>query len=202
MSISSGNVEQDWRPKAIIFDLLTALTDSWSLWGASTPSASSAEGRRWRDIYLQITFGAGAYVPYEDLVRQAAHGANLPPSAPEALLSEWTSLQAWPEVGSVLRTLRKRGYQLGVVTNCSKHLGHIAAHGVERFASEGSEEGFTFDAIITAEESGFYKPVKSAYEAILTAMGVDPGDVLFVAGSAGDVQVSALAPFIFFDSFW
>ncbi|KAI3323867.1 HAD-like protein [Xylariaceae sp. AK1471] len=188
MSASSGNVELGWRPKAIIFDLLTALINSWSLWDASTPSASSAEGRCWRDRYLQITFGAGAYVPYEDLIRQAAHEVGLPPSAPEALLHEWTNLQAWPEAGGVLQALRNQGYKLGVVTNCSKHLGHLAAHGVEKSASEGYEEGFTFDTVITAEESGFYKPVKSAYEAILTAMDLDRGDVLFVAGSAGDVQ--------------
>ncbi|KAL7629025.1 hypothetical protein AAE478_000543 [Parahypoxylon ruwenzoriense] len=177
-----------WRPKAIIFDLLTGLLDSWSLWIASTPSATEAEGRRWRERYLKITFGTGAYVPYEDLVRKAAHDVGLPPSAPEALLRDWSTLQPWPEDGRVLRALRERGYKLGVVTNCSKNLGHSAVNGVEKSASEGSADDFVFDAVITAEESGFYKPVKPAYEAILIAMGVEPGDALFVAGSAGDVE--------------
>ncbi|RYP60767.1 hypothetical protein DL771_010386 [Monosporascus sp. 5C6A] len=188
MSVTPGNVELHWRPKAIIFDLLTALIDSWSLWNASTPSATSTEGRRWRERYLKLTFGAGAYIPYEDLVREAAHDVGLPPSAPAALLRDWASLQAWPETGRVLRMLRERGYKLGVVTNCSKSLGHLAARGIEKCATEGSAEDFIFDAVVTAEESGFYKPVKPAYEAILTAMGVEPDDVLFVAGSAGDIQ--------------
>ncbi|KAH8160821.1 hypothetical protein CIB48_g7425 [Xylaria polymorpha] len=188
MSISPGNIDLDWRPKAIVFDLLTALINSWDLWDASTPSGSPIEGRRWRDRYLQITFGKGAYVPYEGLVKQAAQGVNLPASAPESLLREWEHLPAWPEVGGVLQSLRRQGYKLAVVTNCSKHLGHLAARGIEQFASEGSKEGFTFDAVITAEESGFYKPVKAAYEAILAAIGIEPGDALFVAGSAGDVQ--------------
>ncbi|KAI2631790.1 hypothetical protein GGS21DRAFT_523099, partial [Xylaria nigripes] len=42
--------------------------------------------------------------------------------------------------------------------------------------------------MITAEKSVYYKPVKAAYEAILTAMGHEPSDTLFVVGSTGDVQ--------------
>ncbi|KAI1123460.1 putative 2-deoxyglucose-6-phosphate phosphatase [Nemania abortiva] len=188
MSTSSSSLDPNWRPKAIVFDLLTALINSWSLWDASTPSGTPAEGRLWRECYLQITFGAGAYVPYEDLVKQAASEVGLPPSAPEALVRVWEHLPPWPEVGGVLCALKKQGYKLAVVTNCSKHLGHLAARGVEKSATDAGEEGFTFDAVITAEESGFYKPVKAAYEAILGVLGLEASDVLFVAGSAGDVQ--------------
>lgn len=172
-----------WRPKAIIFDLLTALLDSWSLWDSSTPSGTAEEGRAWRGRYLQITFGAGPYAPYEDLVRQAAQDVGLPASAPEHLLGSWEKVQAWPEVPHVLQLLKARGYKLGVVTNCSTRLGHIAAGRVSPDAGEQ-----VFDAVITAEESGFYKPVVQAYRAILDRMCVEPGDALFVAGSAGDVE--------------
>ncbi|KAI1090798.1 HAD-like protein [Rostrohypoxylon terebratum] len=188
MTPAPSTVEPAWKPKVIIFDLLTALADSWSLWNSSTPSSSSSEGKRWRECYLKITFGTGAYVPYEKLVRQSAQEVGLPPSAPSALLRDWASLQAWPETGRVLQALRRRGYKLGVVTNCSKDLGHVAARVVERYASEENEDGFAFDGVITAEESNFYKPAKPAYEAILNLLGVEPDDVLFVAGSAGDVQ--------------
>lgn len=186
--MSSENPDPDWRPKAIVFDLLTALINSWDLWDASTPSGTPAEGRLWRDRYLQITFSAGAYVPYENLVKQSADEVGLPPSSPEALLRGWETLQPWPEVGEVLRALRAKGYKLAVVTNCSTLLGHLAVRGVEKSASEGNDKAFAFDAIVTAEESGFYKPVKAAYEAALAAVGLEPRDVLFVAGSAGDVQ--------------
>ncbi|MBE3046269.1 HAD-IA family hydrolase [Candidatus Bathyarchaeota archaeon] len=54
---------------------------------------------------------------------------------------------------------------------------------------EGAGGGeWMFDAVISAEESGFYKPAPQAYHAVLDAMGVEAGDVLFVAGSAGDVE--------------
>ncbi|KAF3067608.1 hypothetical protein CFAM422_008669 [Trichoderma lentiforme] len=166
-----------WRPKVIIFDLLTALLDSWSLWDASTPSATAAEGRVWRARYLELTFSTGAYIPYEQLVHQAAKDVGLPESAPRTLLENWDKLQPWPEDAQVLEQLRLRGYKLGVVTNCSKRLGTIAADIV------GS-----FDSIVTAEESGFYKPTEQAYQAILAKMGVQSQEALFVAGSAGDVE--------------
>lgn len=177
----------DWQPKAIVFDLLTALLNSWDAWDRSTPSQTREEGHRWRARYLEITFGAGAYTPataYEKLVRDAARDVGLPDSAPRALLEGWAQLEPWPEAGEVLRALRSRGFGLGVVTNCSAELGRAAVHGVETNVGGG----FSFDAAVTAEDSGFYKPVRAAYEAVLGELGVQAGDVLFVAGSAGDVQ--------------
>ena len=185
MSASLATVEPGWKPKAIVFDLLTALLNSWTLWDESTPSRTATEGRRWRGRYLELTFGAGAYVPYEDLVRQAASDVGLPESAPEALLRGWGSLQPWPETRDILHDLSRRGYKLGVVTNCSKELGHVAAARVSEGAGGGER---MFDAVISAEEIGFYKPAPKAYHAVLDAMGVEAGDVLFVAGSAGDVE--------------
>ncbi|UNI24302.1 hypothetical protein JDV02_010058 [Purpureocillium takamizusanense] len=187
MSFSAGIDVPAWRPKAIIFDLLTALLDSWTLWDASTPSATSAEGRSWRERYLELTFGSGAYVPYEDLVREAASQVGLPGSAPDALLRNWQNLLPWPEAAGVLRELKARGYKLGVVTNCSRYLGHAAAERVNVHGSAGSPDDM-FEAVVTAEEAGFYKPAEQAYRAVLDAMGVDARDVLFVAGSAGDVE--------------
>ncbi|OAR00232.1 hypothetical protein LLEC1_06456 [Akanthomyces lecanii] len=186
MASTSGNiVDASWRPKVVIFDLLTALLDSWTLWNASTPSGTEEEGRRWRARYLEITFRQGAYAPYESLMKQAAAEAGVAASAPDTLLSNWSDLQAWPGTFDVLQQLRAQGYRLGVVTNCSKVLGNIAAVCA---ATSKTGEQIAFDKVVTAEESGFYKPVKEAYDAILEAMGVTADEALFVAGSAGDVQ--------------
>lgn len=192
------------KPKAIIFDLLTGLLDSWSVWDASTPSGTSAEGRKWRQQYLAVTFGSTTYghgSTYEELVTRAAVESSMPPSAPEALLRHWDDLKAWPEVGSVLRQLRTKGYLLGVITNCSKDKGRAAIRNAEKSAEEaGNEEegSWRFDAAITAEETGWYKPALQAYHAILPLLGdgdVKPEEVLFVAGSAGDVEGASRAGF-------
>jgi hypothetical protein len=60
---------------AVVFDLLTALLDSWTLWNEVAGSAEN--GLRWRKRYLEITYGCGAYRPYETLVREAAEAAGL-----------------------------------------------------------------------------------------------------------------------------
>ena len=162
-------------PKAIIFDLLTALLDSWSTWNEA--AGSEAAGRRWRAHYLELTYGCGAYRPYEDLVREAALAAALSPDVAAALLAGWDGLAPWPEVPATLAALRAKGLRLGVVTNCSDALGRRAA----------ARCGVPFDALVTAQGAGFYKPRPEPYRAVLAAMAVNAGDALFVAGSSADV---------------
>jgi 2-haloacid dehalogenase len=171
--------QTEWRPKAIVFDLLTGLLDSWSIWDASTPSQSASEGRPWRHRYLELTYGTGAYVPYEDLVRQAARDVGLPESAPARLIDKYGSIAPWEETPAVLEQLKRQGYKLGIVTNISRQLGGLAIGKIAQHVA--------LDAAVTAEESGFYKPAPEAYMAILPLLGVEARDVLFVAGSAGDV---------------
>ena len=68
---------------AVIFDLLTALLDSWSVWDRT--AGSEIQGRRWRTRYLELTYGSGAYRPYEELVAEAAIDTGLPATAAAAL---------------------------------------------------------------------------------------------------------------------
>src|SRR5215831_8474533 len=111
-------------PRAVLFDLLTALLDSWTAWNAA--AGSEARGRAWRSEYLRLTYGCGAYQPYEDLVRAAARATGLPPSAPDRLIAGWSGLSPWSGVGEALGALRGKT-RLALVTNCSEQLGVIAA---------------------------------------------------------------------------
>ena len=167
------------KPRAIVFDLLTALLDSWTVWDRA--AGSEADGRRWRARYLALTYGCGAYRPYEDLVAEAAADAGLSPEAPARLHAAWDRLEPWPEVPEVLAALRARGILLGVATNCSLPLGRRAA----------ARCGVPFDAVVTSEEAGFYKPRPEPYRAVLAALGVEAEEALFVAGSAADVPGAA-----------
>lgn len=65
------------RCDAVLFDLLTALLDSWSLWNAV--AGSEQAGQRWRAAYLDITYRTGRYRRYEDLVADAAQSIGLSP---------------------------------------------------------------------------------------------------------------------------
>jgi 2-haloalkanoic acid dehalogenase type II len=162
------------RFDAVVFDLLTALLNSWQLW--NDVAGSDAAGMRWRRKYLEITYGCGAYRPYPDLVGEAAVAAGCPASLAATLVSRWRELEAWPEAPRVLTELGRR-VPLAVATNCSAELGRIAA----------ARTGGAFRVVVTAEEAGFYKPRPEPYRAVLAALGTTPPRTLFVAGSASDV---------------
>ena len=163
------------RYDAILCDLLTALLDSWSLWNAV--AGSTEAGGRWRSEYLHRTYAAGAYRPYETLVAEAAVAVGLPAALAHDLAEQYPRLQAWPEVPSVLQALAGAGLRLGVVTNCSEALGHIAA----------CRTGVSFDVFVSAERAGCYKPDPRTYRLALSELGCAPNRCLFVAGSAYDL---------------
>jgi D-serine deaminase-like pyridoxal phosphate-dependent protein len=71
------------RYQAVLFDLLTGLLDSWTLWNSVAGSESA--GRRWRAAYLGLTYGCGSYEPYEVLVARAARQSGLPEQLAETL---------------------------------------------------------------------------------------------------------------------
>lgn len=161
-------------PKAVLFDLLTALIDSWTLW--NSVAGSEAEGRRWRAEYLRLTYGCGAYVPYETLVRDAARNTGLAESAADALEARWLDLPVWSGAQQALDALEGRT-RLAVVTNCSIRLGALAAARLKT----------PWDCVITAEEAGAYKPDPHPYRLALDRLGVAPQEAAFVAGSGYDL---------------
>jgi 2-haloacid dehalogenase len=72
--------------------------------------------------------------------------------------------------------------KLAVVTNCSSRLGRQAA----------SILPVQWDAVVTAEEAGAYKPDPRPYRLALDQLGVAPHEAAFVAGSSYDMFGTAL----------
>lgn len=171
---SLDNIQKHGPVKIVLFDLLTALLDSWTLW--NSVAGSEEKGRIWRGAYLKATYGCGAYRPYEILVEEAAVSVGLDAKLAHTLEARWTELQAWPEAKRVLKALTPH-YKLGVVTNCSERLGRIAAELV----------GIPFDVVVTSEQAGFYKPHPEPYRLALRNTGLVPAEAIFVAGSAYDM---------------
>jgi 2-haloacid dehalogenase len=163
------------RFDAVLFDLLTALLDSWTLWNGV--AGGEEIGRKWRAAYLRRTYETGTYRPYDALVFEAATEAGLSPMLASNLAARNSELEPWPEAREVLCALRRERLVLGVVTNCSEELAAkaIACTGVK------------FDAIVTAERAGYYKPDPRSYNMALAELDVTAGRCLFVAGSAYDL---------------
>ena len=160
---------------AIVFDLLTGLIDSWSLWNEI--AGSELKGRDWRSRYLQITYKTFEYKKYEDLVLLSAQQAGLKNTNAFKLIEEWERLKPWPEVNMVLNKLKDK-FALGVATNCSIKKGNEAIELID----------VKFNSTVTAEEVGFYKPHPEMYNCILKKMNTSPSRTLFVAGSPFDVE--------------
>lgn len=163
------------RYDAVLFDLLTGLLDSWTLW--NDVAGAPAAGMRWRARYLQLTYGAGSYRSYETLVAEAAEWEGLDRRLAGVLAERYGELRPWPGVATALVPLIASGIRLGVATNCSETLGKIATACV----------GVPFDVVVTAERAGYYKPDPHPYRMAVAELGVAAERSLFVAGSAYDL---------------
>lgn len=174
------------RFRAVAFDLLTALMDSWSLW--IDVAGDDALGRTWRRNSLRRVTTAGTYRSYEEIVDEAAAEVDVSAAQARELVRRWAAgePQPWPEAPSVLAQLAVCKWPTIVVTNCSQRLAEAAA----------TATGHRFDAIVSAERAGAYKIDARAYRAGLAALGdVEPSEVLFVAGSAHDVPSAGAVGF-------
>ena len=174
MTHATDNGRGGRRYDAVVFDLLTALLDSWTLW--NRVAGSDDLGLKWRLQYLTLTYEAGAYRPYERIIHEAAERAGVPAQRADDLLQNWADLKPWPEAEGVLDTLAER-VPLGIATNSSDRLAAIAVRAA----------GGRFAAVATAESAGSYKPRPEPYRQVLERLGIAPERVLFVAGSAADV---------------
>jgi 2-haloacid dehalogenase len=163
---------------AVIFDLLSALLNSWKLW--NEVAGSDEIGLQWRKRYIQITYAAGRYRPYEDIIREAAAAESIPSDRPTRLIESWSELEPWPETEKALERLQLR-VALAVVTNCSETLAKAAVE----------KTRIRFVDVVTAERAGFYKPHPETYRLALKELKVDPGRALFVAGSPADLPGAA-----------
>ena len=153
--------------RAACFDLLSALLDSWVVWDAVAAELGTPElGRAWRRRYLVLTATTGAYRPYVALVAEAASSVRLPPGAASALQRRWGELEPWPDVVPALSAIE---VPVAVVTNCSEALGHSAAARV----------GIRFDAVVTAEVAGAYKPDPAPYRLACERLGHAASEVAY-----------------------
>jgi 2-haloalkanoic acid dehalogenase type II len=160
--------------KAVMFDLYTALLDSWSLWNRIAGSA--VLGAVWRKKYLELTYQAGPYRSYDGIIAEAAQKISIAPERTAALIQNWSALEPWPETWKVVGAIAER-MPIAVATNSSIELARIAVATI----------GVAIPIVVTAEESGYYKPQPRTYRLALERLGCEAEEVLFVAGSASDV---------------
>lgn len=163
------------RYDAVGFDLLTALLDTLPLWRSAAGDGDL--GTKWHTANQRLLRGK-PYRAFDELVHESAQEVGLGRTHATTLLSRWGEAQPWPDTRRALVALGST--PRFIVTNCSRKLG-------ERAAKQAGE----FSFVMTAEEAGAYKPDPLPYRMALERLGLDPAEVLFVAGSAHDVGGAA-----------
>ena len=154
----------------VLFDLLMGVMNYLDAW---TSAAGDAErGLRWRDAVTARMVAARMYAPYEDLVAGAAAEVGLPDSARAELIDRWSEMEPWPDAAALSRLSLPYGF----VTNTSTALARIAAD------RSRLRPRFT----LSAEEAGWFKPEPAIYRAACRRIGLDPAQIVLVAGSPYD----------------
>jgi putative hydrolase of the HAD superfamily len=100
------------------------------------------------------------------------HPAELDRMFEDYLLAYRNAWTAFPDSGSVLSSLRLRGFRLGILTNGSQEqqLDKLSAIGLIELV----------DVVCTSELIGFQKPDPRAFETLAARLGMEPAACLFV----------------------
>jgi 2-haloacid dehalogenase len=92
------------------------------------------------------------------------------------LVSEIETLAPFPDVVDALHALRGAGYKLVILSNGDRDM----------LKAAGPHIGFPFDAVISVQEAGYFKPHWKTYAKAEELIGVDRSSCLFVANHAFD----------------
>jgi len=97
------------------------------------------------------------------------------------LMAPYTDLVVWPDVAEVLPKIQNLGVALGILSNMT---GSMLESGLAKTRLRG-----LFSRVISTDAVRSYKPARPAYQLGLDALGLERGEILFVAfsgwGSAG-----------------
>lgn len=100
----------------------------------------------------------------------------------DELNAVWHRLAVWPDAPDALRRLRKR-YTVVVLTVMSTAIA----------IDSSKHNGLEWDAVISCEFLGHYKPAPEAYLGALKLLGVEPGQAIMCAAHPGDLRAAMAA---------
>lgn len=92
------------------------------------------------------------------------------------LVSQIECLKPFPDVVEALGKLRQAGYRLVILSNGDRDM----------LAAAQPHIGFEFDAVISVQEAGYFKPHWKTYATAAELIGEDRSSCLFVANHAFD----------------
>ena len=145
----------------------------------------------WRAKQLQYTWLRAVSDTHCDFWRVTQDGLDFAleeakladPELRERLLALYWELSAFPEVPTMLATLKSAGLKTGILSNGSPRMlsGAVDSAGIEELLG----------AVLSVEELGVFKPHSSVYRMVDGHFGVQPKQVLFVSSNGWDASYAA-----------
>jgi 2-haloacid dehalogenase len=131
---------------------------------------------------------AGRYEPFWLLTERAldyafARCRTVDPAMRARLLEAYRTLDAYADVTETLATLRTRNLKTGILSNGDPRML------LDAVASAGLAD--RLDIVLSVDAVRIYKTSPRAYELVLSALQVRPGEVAFVSSNRWDVAGAA-----------
>ncbi len=188
--------------KALAFDVFGTVVD----WRSTVIREGRALGRAkglevdwaafadaWRDGYgpamNRVRTGELQWKTIDELHRLILDGllerfaiTGLDEAEKDDLNRVWHRLDPWPDAVEGLTRLKSRFIIASLSNGNVALLVNMAKHG-----------GLPWDAVLSAELAGRYKPDREVYLKAADLLGLEPGTVMMVAAHKGDLRASAKA---------
>jgi 2-haloacid dehalogenase len=179
--------------RACVFDAYGTLFDVHSAVGRLRPQIGThadALSQLWRTKQLEYSWLRALMGRHADFwqvtgeaLDYALARAEVDASVREPLMQAYLTLEAYPEVGDVLRRLRAAGLKLAILSNGEPAM--LAA------AVENAGIGALLNAVISVEEAGVYKPDPRVYRLAVDRLAVRADQIAFQSSNAWDVNGAA-----------
>lgn len=184
------------RPSVLVFDVNETLSDMSTLSGRFEDVGAPAHlAKAWfagllRDGFALTAVGASA--PFAEIaaesLRISLHGQPLDRTTDEAVrhvMGGIPELDVHPDVSEGIRALADLGIRLVTLSNGSASVAETL------LGRAGVRD--RYEALLSVEDAGAWKPARQAYAHALAQCGVEPMDAMLVAVHPWDIDGAARA---------
>jgi len=169
-----------------VFDLASAARASPDVPGERKAALASL----WREKQITYTWLRGLQGRHADFWQVTQDGLDfaletlrLDPALRDGLMRLYLTLAPFPEVAETLRRLKRAGMRTAILSNGTPSMLEAAVRGA-RFET-------LFDAVLSVEEVGVFKPHPRVYQLAVDRLGVAAPRISFQSSNAWDAHAAS-----------
>lgn len=178
----------------VVFDAYGTLFDVNSAsarWREALGAQADAVSATWRRKQLEYSWLRSLMGAHADFWQVTAEALDFAcerhrigdASLRARLLEAYRELSPYPEVTTMLRAIRGAGFRTAILSN--------GAPAMLRAAVDAAGLAAHFDALLSAEGVGIFKPHPSVYRLAVERLGATAGRICFVSSNGWDVAGAA-----------